>query len=64
MLKFFVFISRNKTTHIAIFLFSDSCFSAAQKAKILLLALTVVSLDNHLVLRARCNYRLFVFIIV
>ena len=29
MLKFFVFISRSKTTHIASFLFSDSCFSAA-----------------------------------
>jgi len=40
MLKFFVFVSRSKTTHIASFLFSDSCFSAAHMAKISLLALT------------------------
>jgi len=30
MLKFFVFISRSETAHIASFLFSDSRFSAAQ----------------------------------
>jgi len=59
MLKLFVFISRSKTTRIASFLFSDSCFNAAQMAKISLLALTVASLDNHLVLHARCNCRLF-----
>jgi len=62
--EFFVVISRSKTTHIASFLFSDSCFSAAQIGKISLLALTIVSLDNHLVLHARCNYGPFVFIIV
>jgi len=33
-------------------------------AKIALLALTVASLDNHLVLLARCNYRPFAFIVV
>jgi len=57
MLKYFVLISRSKTTHVAPFLFSDSCFSAAQIASISLLALTVASLDNHLVLHARCRYR-------
>jgi len=67
MFKFLVFISRCngngccEATHIASFLFTDSCFSAAQ---ISLLALTVASLDNHHVLHARCNYRLFVFIVV
>jgi len=37
-----------------------------KKAKISLLALTVVPLDHHLVLHARshCNYRPFVFIVV
>jgi len=50
---FFVFVSRNETTHIATFLFSDHCFSGAQIAKISLPALTVDSLDNHLVLNAR-----------
>jgi len=64
MLKFLVFISRNKTTHIALFIFSDSCFITAQIAKISLLADAVASLDNHLVLHARCNYRLFVFNVV
>ena len=64
MLKFFVFISRSKTTYISSFLTSDSCFSAAQRAKILLLALTVASLDNHLVLHARCNCQPFVFLVV
>ena len=58
---FFFFISRSKTTHIASFLFSDSCPSAA---KISLLALTVASLDNHIVLHVRCNCRPFVFILV
>jgi len=53
MLKFFVFTNRSKTTHIASFLSSDSCFSAAQIAQISLLALTVASHDNHLVLHAR-----------
>jgi len=48
MLKFFVFISRGKTTHIASFVFSHSCFSVAQIAKISLLAVTVASLDIHL----------------
>jgi len=43
MLKFFVFISRSKTTYIASFLFSDSYFSAAQIDKISLPALTVAS---------------------
>jgi len=47
MFKFSVFISRSKTTHIASFLFSDSCFSAAQIAKISLLALTVASRDSQ-----------------
>jgi len=60
--KFFVFRSRSKTTHLASFLFSDNCFSAAQIAQIS--ALTVASLDKHLVLHARCNYWPFVFIIV
>jgi len=46
---------------IALFIFSDSCFRAAQIAKISLLALMVTSLGNHLVLHARCNYRPFVF---
>ena len=39
-----------------------SCFSADQMAKISLVALTVASLDNHLVLHARCNCQPFVFI--
>ena len=47
MLIFFIFISCSKTMHIASFLFSESCFSAAQIAKSSLLALTVASLDNH-----------------
>ena len=47
MLKYFVFISRSKTTHFASFLFSGSCFSAAQMPKISHLALTVASLNNH-----------------
>jgi len=55
--EIFVFISRSETTHIAAFLFSDSCFSAAQIAEISLLAFTVASPDNHLVLYARCNCR-------
>ena len=63
MFKFFVFISRGKTTHIASFLSSDSCFSAAQIAKISLLILTAASLDNHLVLNARCNCRPFVLVV-
>jgi len=50
-----VFLSGSKTAQIASFLFSDNCFSAAQIAKISLPALTVASLDNHLVLHARCN---------
>ena len=48
MLNFFVFRSRSKTTHIASFIFSDSCFSAAKILKLSLLALTVASLDNNL----------------
>jgi len=52
IVKFFVVISRRKTMHIASYLFFDCCFSAA---KISLLTLTVASLDNHLVLHARCN---------
>jgi len=63
MFKYFVLISRSKTTHKASFLFPDSCFAATQKAKISLLTLTVASLDNHLVLHARCNCRPFVFIV-
>ena len=59
--EFFGFISRSETTRIALFLFSDSCFSAA---KISLLTLAVASLDNHLVLHAPCNCRPFVFIVV
>ena len=62
--EIFVFISRSKTTHVAAFLFPDSCFSAAQKAKISLFALTVASLDSHLVLHARCNYGPYVFIVL
>jgi len=62
--EFFVLISRNKTTHIALFIFSDSCFSAAEIAKIALLALTVASLDNHLVFHARYNSQAFAFIVV
>jgi len=64
MLKFFVFTSRSKTTHIASFLSSDSYFSATQIAKISLPALTAASHDNHLVLHARCNCRMFVLIVV
>ena len=64
MMDFFVFISRSETTHFASFLFPVSYSSAAQKAKISLIALTVASLDNHLVLHARCNCRPFVFIVV
>ena len=55
------FVGHRKTTHIASCLFSDSCFSAE---KISLLALTVASFDNHLVLHERCNCRPFVFIVV
>jgi len=62
-MKFFVFTSRSKTMHIAL-LVSDSCFSAAQIAKISLLAVKVVSLDNHIVLHARCNRRPSVFIVI
>jgi len=64
MLKFFVFTSCSETTHLASFSFSDSCFSAAQIGKISLLALTVATLDNHLVLHARCNCWPFFFIVV
>ena len=64
MLKFFVIVSRNTTTHIASFLFYDSWSIAAQIPKISLLPLTVTSLDNHLVLHARCNCRTFVCIVV
>ena len=63
MLKFFVFESRRKTKYIASFL-SDSCFSVAQIAKISLLAVTVASLDNHLVLHAHCNCRPLFFIVI
>ena len=51
IMNFFDFTSRSKTTHIASSLFSDRCFSAAQIAKISLLALTVASLDNRPVTR-------------
>jgi len=64
VLKFFVFISRSKTMHTASFLFCDSCFSETKITKILLLALTVALLNNHLVLHARCNCWCFVFIVV
>jgi len=64
MMDFFVFISRSETTHFASFLFPVSYSSAAQKAKISLIALTVASLDNHLVLHARCNCQPYVFIVV
>jgi len=50
VLKFFAFISRSGTTHIASFSFPHSCFGAAQIVKISLHVLTVASLDNHLVL--------------
>jgi len=56
--------SQWNNAHCIIYIFSDSCFSAAHIAKTSLLALTVASLDNHLVLHARCNYRPFVFIVV
>jgi len=64
VLEFFVFTRRSKTMLIASFLFSDSCFSAAKIAKISLVALTVASLVNHLVLHARCMSRPFVFIVI
>jgi len=64
MLNFFGFRSRSKTTHIASSLCSDSSFSAAQIAKISLVAVTVASPDNHFILHARCNCRPFVFIVV
>ena len=60
----FVFRIRSKTTHIASSLFCDRCFSAAQIARISILALAVAALDNHLVLHARCNCRPFVFIVI
>jgi len=59
----FCFHSRSKTTHIASFLSSDSCFSAAQIATMSLLTLTSASLDNHLVLNARCNCRPLVLVV-
>jgi len=59
-----VFLSRSKTAPVASFLFSDNCFSATQIPKISLLALTVASLDNHVVLDTRCNCRPFVFIVI
>ena len=55
MFKCFVFVSRSKATHIAPFLFSDSCFSAAQTAKISLLPFTVASLGQPPILHARYN---------
>ena len=55
MLQCFVFVSRSKATHIAPFLFSDSCFSAAQTAKISLLPFTVASLGQPPILHARYN---------
>jgi len=64
MLNFFVFMGRSKTTHTASFLFSDSCFSAAQMTKISLLALTVASLDNHLFCMPAATADFFVFIVV
>jgi len=64
MLQCFVFVSRSKTTHIAPFLFSDSCFSAAQTAKISLLPFTVASLGQPPILHARYNCRPSVFIVV
>jgi len=54
-MKYFVFTSRSERMRFA-FLLSHSCFSAAQIAKISLLALTVASLDNYLVLNTRCNF--------
>jgi len=63
--EIFVFTSRTKTVHFASFLISDSCFSAAQIAKTLLLAaLTAASLDNQLILHMRCNHRHFVFAVI
>ena len=64
LFNFFVFISRSKITHIASFLSSDNCFSAAQIAKISLLILIAASFDNHLVLNARCNCRRSVLVVV
>jgi len=63
--EIFVFVSRRKITHTASFLFSDSCFSfsAAQIAKISLLALIFALFDNHLVLHGRCNCGFFFFIL-
>jgi len=57
-----VCLSRSEAAHVASFF--DNCFSAAQIAKISTLALTVASLDKHLVFHARCNCRPFVFIVV
>jgi len=54
-MKYFVCTSRSKTMPFA-YLVSHSCFSAAHIAEISLLALTVASLDNYLVLNARCNF--------
>ena len=64
MMKFFVFNSRSKTTHFESFLFPDSYSRAAQIVKISHLALTVASLDNHLVVHARWNRRPLVYIVV
>jgi len=63
MLIFFVFRSRSKTTHIASFIFSDSCFSAAKILKLSLLALTVASLDNKTFFACAQQLSTFVFIV-
>ena len=59
----FSYVAVNQCT-LHHFLFSYSCFSAAQIPKISLLALSVASLDNYLALHARCNCQPFVFTVV
>jgi len=56
-MKYFVFTSRSKRMPFTFFV-SHNNFSVAQIAKMSLLALTFASLDNYLVLNARCNFEI------
>jgi len=65
VLKFFVFISRSETTHIASFLFFDrGLIQCSPKSQNLPPSSHYASPDNHLVMRSRYNCRPFVFIVV
>jgi len=63
MLEFVVFISLSKTMHIASFLFSGSCFSGAQTAKIVTCSHCCLTRQPPF-LHAHCNCRPSVFIAV